>query len=75
MIRPEPLRAFSEVFAAAGFDPRAFVASYGMAEATLALTLSPLGQGLRTALADIDALERRAVAAAPAGPGRRASPG
>ncbi|MDQ2859719.1 MAG: AMP-binding protein, partial [Pseudomonadota bacterium] len=71
MIRPEPLRAFSEVFAAAGFDPRAFVASYGMAEATLALTLSPLGQGLRTDVADIDALERRATAAPPAGPDSR----
>jgi len=71
MIRPEPLRAFSEAFAAAGFDPRAFVASYGMAEATLALTLSPLGQGLRTDVADIGTLERRAVAAAPAGPDRR----
>jgi fatty-acyl-CoA synthase len=66
MIRPEPLRAFSEAFAAAGFDERAFLASYGMAEATLALTLSPLGQGLRTDVADIDALERDAVAAPPA---------
>ena len=72
MIRPEPLRVFSEVFAAAGFDARAFVASYGMAEATLALTLSPLGQGLRTDLADIDRLERHAVAAPPAGPSQRA---
>jgi fatty-acyl-CoA synthase len=71
MIRPEPLRAFSEVYAAAGFDPRAFVASYGMAEATLALTLTPVGQGLRTDHADIDRLERHAVAAPPTGPGKR----
>ncbi|MEO8926513.1 MAG: fatty acyl-AMP ligase [Caulobacteraceae bacterium] len=68
MIRPEPLRAFSEVFAAAGFDPRAFVASYGMAEATLALTLTPVGQGLRTDLADIDRLERGGLAGPPANP-------
>jgi fatty-acyl-CoA synthase len=72
MIRPEPLRAFSQVFAAAGFDPRAFVASYGMAEATLALTLTPPGQGLRTDLADIDGLERHATAAPPTGSGKRA---
>ncbi len=72
MIRPEPLRAFSEVFAAAGFDARAFVASYGMAEATLALTLSPLGQGLRTDLADVDRLERHDMATPPSGPDRRA---
>ena len=72
MIRPEPLRAFSQVYAAAGFDPRAFVASYGMAEATLALTLTPVGQGLRTDLADIDRLERHAIAGPPAGPGKPA---
>jgi fatty-acyl-CoA synthase len=72
MIRPEPLRAFSDVYAAAGFDPRAFVASYGMAEATLALTLTPVGQGLRTDLADIDRLERLAMAGPPSGPGKRA---
>ena len=37
MVRPGPLAAFASRFAATGFDPRAFVASYGMAEATLAL--------------------------------------
>jgi len=65
MIRPEPLRAFADAFAPCGFDARAFVASYGMAEATLALTLSPLNQGLHTDLADIDRLERQGWAAAP----------
>jgi len=65
MIRPEPVRAFAAAYAPAGFDPRAFTASYGMAEATLALTLSPLGRGLRTDLADVDDLERRGRAAAP----------
>jgi fatty-acyl-CoA synthase len=65
MIRPEPLRAFAAAYASAGFDPGAFVASYGMAEATLALTLTPLGQGLATDQTDIDELERRGRAAAP----------
>jgi fatty-acyl-CoA synthase len=71
MIRPEPLRAFADAFGPCGFDPRAFVASYGMAEATLALTLSPLGQGLHTDLTDIDRLERQGWAGAPASPEAR----
>ena len=70
MIRPEPLRAFTEAYAAAGFDPRAFVASYGMAEATLALTLTPVGQGLRTDVADVDRLEKAEVAEPPKTGGR-----
>ena len=71
MIRPEPLRAFAAAYGPAGFDPRAFVASYGMAEATLALTLAPVGQGLRTDIADVDGLERRAHAGPPAGTAAR----
>jgi fatty-acyl-CoA synthase len=71
MIRAEPLRAFAAAYESAGFDPRAFVASYGMAEATLALTLTPLGQGLKTDLADVEALELRGRAAAPSRPGGR----
>jgi fatty-acyl-CoA synthase len=71
MIRPEPLRAFAAAYAPAGFDSRAFTASYGMAEATLALTLSPLGQGLLTDLADVDNLERNGRAAAPTRAGAR----
>ncbi|MDB5481900.1 MAG: putative acyl-CoA synthetase [Caulobacteraceae bacterium] len=71
MIRPEPLRGFAAAYAPAGFDSRAFTASYGMAEATLGLTLSPLGQGLKTDLADVDDLERRGRAGPPTRPGAR----
>ena len=71
MIRPEPLRAFAAAYEPVGFDAGAFTASYGMAEATLALTLSPVGQGLRTDIADIDDLERRGAATAPAKPEAR----
>ena len=71
MIRPEPLRAFADAFARCGFNAKAFVASYGMAEATLALTLSPPGQGLHTDLADIDRLERHGRAASPSSPEAR----
>jgi fatty-acyl-CoA synthase len=65
MIRAEPLRGFAEAYRSAGFDPGAFTASYGMAEATLALTLSPVGQGLRTDTVAVDALERAGEAIAP----------
>ncbi|NKF23299.1 fatty acyl-AMP ligase [Solimonas marina] len=66
MVRPAPLQAFSERFAASGFNPGAFVPSYGMAEASLALSFTPLNRGVRIDHLDIDALERqgRAVAAA-----------
>jgi fatty-acyl-CoA synthase len=71
MVRPGPLRAFAEALAPAGFDPNAFVASYGMAEATLALTLTPPGQGLRLDVADLERLEQTRTAG-PVRPGGRA---
>ena len=70
MIRAEPLRAFAAAYEPAGFDARAFVASYGMAEATLALTLTPPGRGLRTDTIDVGALERRHRAERPSGGNR-----
>jgi fatty-acyl-CoA synthase len=71
MIRPPVLKAFAERFAPAGFDPNAFVASYGMAEATLALSFAPLGQGLRAETLDVDRLERDQAIHARAGGRRR----
>jgi len=62
MIRPGVLQAFAERFAPAGFDERAFVASYGMAEATLALSFAPLMLGLRAETLDVDRLERDQIA-------------
>lgn len=70
MIRPHVLRRFAERFGPHGFDARAFVASFGMAEATLALTFAPLGEGLRTEDVDLDRLEAEGVAA-PAATGAR----
>ncbi len=58
MVRPAPLQGFAERYASAGFSDRAFVASYGMAEATLALTMAPPGQGLRFDAIDTDRMER-----------------
>jgi fatty-acyl-CoA synthase len=53
---------FAKRFAPAGFSDKAFVASYGMAEATLALTMAPLGQGLGVESLDITRLERENLA-------------
>lgn len=52
MIRPEVMQAFVDVFAAAGFRASAFLPSYGLAEATLAVTIMPLGQGIVSDLID-----------------------
>ncbi len=51
-IQARSLREFADRLAPAGFDPRAFLPSYGMAEATLAITFAPLRDGLRTDLTD-----------------------
>lgn len=48
MVRSEALNQFSETFAACGFKSTAFVASYGLAESTLAVCFAPLDQGLTT---------------------------
>ncbi|MGD8252618.1 MAG: fatty acyl-AMP ligase [Desulfobacterales bacterium] len=45
-IRPEPLARFADLLAPAGFDSRSFLAGYGMAECTLAVSFSSLGKGL-----------------------------
>lgn len=47
-IQPRALRDFAARLAPAGFDPRSFLPSYGMAEATLAITFMPLRQGIAT---------------------------
>jgi fatty-acyl-CoA synthase len=55
-IRADNLRAFAEKFASVGFDERAFVCSYGMAESTLAVSFSALGTGLQTDSVDGETL-------------------
>jgi len=58
MIRPEPLRRFAEVLAPSGFDPRAFLACYGMAECSLAISFAPLSRGLAVDTIDADHLAK-----------------
>jgi len=45
-IRPQVLYDFAEVLAQSGFDSKAFLAGYGMAECSLAVSFAPLDQGL-----------------------------
>ena len=51
-IRAENLRAFADKFAAVGFNEKAFVCCYGMAESTLAISFSQLGTGVTTDTVD-----------------------
>lgn len=46
MIRPDVMQSFVDAFAPAGFDARAFTPSYGLAEATLAVSIMPPGEGI-----------------------------
>ncbi|HQY61398.1 MAG: fatty acyl-AMP ligase [Myxococcales bacterium] len=57
-IQSRTLREFAAKLAPAGFDPKSFIPSYGMAEATLAVTFTPLGAGLRADRIDPKARER-----------------
>ncbi|WP_439544853.1 fatty acyl-AMP ligase [Sandarakinorhabdus sp.] len=52
MIRPEVMQAFVDIFAPAGFRASAFLPSYGLAEATLAVTIMPVGEGIQCDLID-----------------------
>ena len=52
MIRPDVMQHFVDVFDAAGFKASAFLPSYGLAEATLAVSMMPIGEGIVTDLVD-----------------------
>ena len=52
MIRPDVMQAFVDAFADAGFEAQAFCPSYGLAEATLAVSLMPPGEGIRLELVE-----------------------
>lgn len=59
MIRPQTLEYFAEIMEPAGFDRRAFLACYGMAECTLATSFSPLWTGFTTHHIDADHLSEK----------------
>jgi fatty-acyl-CoA synthase len=52
MIRPDVMQSFVDAFADAGFKAQAFLPSYGLAEATLAVSIMPPGEGIRVELVD-----------------------
>jgi fatty-acyl-CoA synthase len=62
-IQSKTLRDFAAKLAPAKFDPKAFLPSYGMAEATLAITFVPHSSGVRT-----DVIEKKTLEAGDAKP-------
>jgi fatty-acyl-CoA synthase len=56
MIRPDVMQGFVNAFADAGFKASAFMPSYGLAEATLAVTVMPPGEGIRVELVEEERL-------------------
>ncbi|MEW4468705.1 fatty acyl-AMP ligase [Parasphingorhabdus sp. JC815] len=52
MIRPDVMQRFTDAFAPAKFDAKAFLPSYGLAEATLAVTIMPPGEGMEVELVE-----------------------
>ncbi|SFO82615.1 fatty acyl-AMP ligase [Qipengyuania nanhaisediminis] len=59
MIRPDVMQSFVNAFAEAGFKASAFTPSYGLAEATLAVTVMPPGEGIRVELVEEERLSGR----------------
>jgi fatty-acyl-CoA synthase len=53
-INPAPLQDFAQALAPCGFNPKAFVACYGMAECVLAVSFAPLNLGLGVDYVDQD---------------------
>jgi fatty-acyl-CoA synthase len=56
MIRPDVMQSFVNAFAPAGFKASAFLPSYGLAEATLSVTIMPPGEGIRVELVEEERL-------------------
>lgn len=56
-INPEPLVEFANILEPCGFDQKAYVACYGMAECVLATSFAPLGEGL-----NVDVVDRKIMA-------------
>ncbi|MBK8771215.1 MAG: fatty acyl-AMP ligase [Rhizobiales bacterium] len=59
MVRAEVLQDFAKTLSLAGFNPRAFVPSYGMAESTLAISFSDVDAPIKIDTIDIGALKTR----------------
>jgi fatty-acyl-CoA synthase len=64
MIHPEVLERFAKVVRPSGFDPKAFVPCYGMAECSLAVSFAPLERGITMDRVDTDRLAQEGLAVA-----------
>jgi fatty-acyl-CoA synthase len=62
MIRPRILDNFAAKLAASGFDAKAFLPCYGLAEASLAVSFPALGKGVEVMQLDANALSERGLA-------------
>ncbi len=62
MVRPEALELFAEAFGPMGFNPQAFLPSYGMAETTLAISFADLGQSYTVDYVDMRHYTRSGMA-------------
>ena len=62
MIRPGTLDDFADALESTGFDRRAFLPCYGLAESTLAVAFSPVGGGMRRESVDTDVLAETGAA-------------
>jgi fatty-acyl-CoA synthase len=71
MVRADVLKRFAETLSVAGFNARAFMPSYGMAEATLAVSISDPDAPIKIDTIDLNALKtkRRAIPMAKAADG------
>lgn len=56
MIRPDVMQNFVNAFSEAGFKAASFTPSYGLAEAVLAVTVMPPGEGIRVELVEEERL-------------------
>ena len=65
MIRPDVMQSFVDAFADAGFKATAFLPSYGLAEATLAVSIMPPGEGII-----VELVEETQLSGVPAGEDR-----
>mgnify|MGYP000916177897 CR=1 FL=1 len=59
MVRAEVLQDFAKSLSLAGFNPRAFVPSYGMAESTLAISFSDVDAPIKLDTIDVSALKNK----------------
>ena len=75
MIRPQVLNDFADAMAPSGFDRKAFLPGYGMAECSLAVSFTPVNKGLLVDRVDADqlALSERAQPVGQDAPAERVS--